>query len=182
MRPTPRQPLALIAAHRLLGELATDRSQFEGAAAHLQAALHLADACAAPYERAQTRYAQAALAHARGDTTAARESLLEVRAICKRLGARPLLARADSLAAQIGAVAPARSPGGLTAREVGVLRLAAQGLDNPAIAAQLSLSAHTIHRHMANIRTKLDLPSRTAAVAWAIRHGSFNPDHPLPGA
>ncbi len=167
----PRQPLARVAAYRLLGELAIDLGQLDSAAAYLQAALALADVCAAPYEQAQTLYAQATLAHARNNHAAALESLADVQTICTRLGARPLLVRADALIAQIGVTSPAAYPGGLTAREIDVLRLAAQGMNDQAIAAQLSLSAHTIHRHMANIRTKLDLPSRTAAVAYALRHG-----------
>ncbi len=162
---------SLVAALRLLGELATDRGDLVGAAGHLQAALALTDACAAPYERAQVLYAQAVFAHARNDCVAAQKSLADARAICLQLGARLLLARVDALATGIGGTSPARYPGGLTAREIAVLRLAAQGLGNPEIAGQLSLSAHTIHRHMANIRTKLDLPSRTAAVAYALRHG-----------
>src|SRR5262249_39565709 len=50
----PRQPLALLAAHRLLGALATEGGQYDDAARHLDAALALADACQAPYERALT--------------------------------------------------------------------------------------------------------------------------------
>ncbi|MGI8856900.1 MAG: response regulator transcription factor [Thermomicrobiales bacterium] len=169
----PRQPLALLAAHRCLGELEIDRGCFDTAEAHLRASLALADACATPYERAQTLMGMAELAHARGDNTNAFHLLSEVRTICTPLGAKPLLARVTALAAKLGTVAPLVSavPGGLTAREVEVLRLAAQGLSNAEIAAHLFLSAHTVHRHMANILTKLDLPSRVAAVAYALRHG-----------
>jgi LuxR family maltose regulon positive regulatory protein len=59
----------------------------------------------------------------------------------------------------------------LTPRELEVLRLVAQGLSNPAIAERLVLSEHTVHRHLANILGKLDLPSRAAAAAWGARHG-----------
>jgi ATP/maltotriose-dependent transcriptional regulator MalT len=48
-----------------------------------------------------------------------------------------------------------------------VLSLAAQGLSNRAIAEQLVVSEHTIHRHMANIFTRLGVSSRAAAVALA---------------
>jgi len=58
----------------------------------------------------------------------------------------------------------------LTQRELEVLRLIAQGLSNQEIASQLVLSQHTIHRHVANILTKLDLPSRAAAAAYAAKH------------
>jgi len=50
----PRQPLALLAAHRLLGELDTDAGRHGDAKTHLQQSLALADACAAPYERLDT--------------------------------------------------------------------------------------------------------------------------------
>jgi len=59
----------------------------------------------------------------------------------------------------------------LTPREVDILRLVAQGCGDAQIAAQLFLSAHTVHRHVANIRTKLRVPSRAAAVAHASRNG-----------
>jgi ATP/maltotriose-dependent transcriptional regulator MalT len=59
----------------------------------------------------------------------------------------------------------------LTPRELDVLKLVAQGLSNPDIARQLVLSEHTVHRHLANILRKLDLSSRVAAAAWAVRTG-----------
>ena len=59
----------------------------------------------------------------------------------------------------------------LTVREREVLALVAEGLDDTAIARRLVLSSHTVHRHMANIRTRLRQPSRAAAVALAARHG-----------
>lgn len=58
----------------------------------------------------------------------------------------------------------------LTNREREVLRLVARGETDAEIAASLVLSAHTVHRHIANIRTKLGVPSRTAAAAWALRN------------
>ena len=59
----------------------------------------------------------------------------------------------------------------LSARELEVLRLIAAGLSDAEIAERLVLSQHTVHRHVANIRTKLGLPSRAAAVAHATRLG-----------
>jgi DNA-binding NarL/FixJ family response regulator len=52
-----------------------------------------------------------------------------------------------------------------------VLRLVATGKSNRAIAADLFLSERTVARHVSNILTKLDLPSRSAATAYAFRHG-----------
>jgi DNA-binding CsgD family transcriptional regulator len=61
--------------------------------------------------------------------------------------------------------------GGLTSREREVLRLVAEGLTDERIAQQLVLSPHTVHRHVSNIRLKLDAPSRAAAAAAATRQG-----------
>lgn len=62
-------------------------------------------------------------------------------------------------------------PGDLTKREAEVLTLIAGGLSDREIAERLFLSPHTVHRHVANVRTKLGLPTRAAAVAEAARRG-----------
>lgn len=59
----------------------------------------------------------------------------------------------------------------LTSRETEVLTLVASGLSDREIAERLVLSPHTVHRHVANVRTKLGLPTRAAAVAAAARRG-----------
>jgi pimeloyl-ACP methyl ester carboxylesterase/DNA-binding CsgD family transcriptional regulator len=59
----------------------------------------------------------------------------------------------------------------LTRRETEVLGLIASGLSDREIAERLVLSPHTVHRHVANVRTKLGLPTRAAAVAAATRRG-----------
>jgi pimeloyl-ACP methyl ester carboxylesterase/DNA-binding CsgD family transcriptional regulator len=87
--------------------------------------------------------------------------------------------RGDAAAVQravlmsIGAppVGPVVDLAALSDRELEVLRLVARGLADREIARRLSLSPHTIHRHLANIRTKLGLPSRAAAAAHASRAG-----------
>jgi LuxR family transcriptional regulator, maltose regulon positive regulatory protein len=65
--------------------------------------------------------------------------------------------------------------GEVTPREREVLRLLADGLTNHQIAERLVLSEHTVHRHVTNILRKLDLPSRTAAAAHAVRSGMLDP-------
>jgi DNA-binding NarL/FixJ family response regulator len=52
-----------------------------------------------------------------------------------------------------------------------VLRLVAEGLSDAEIAGRLIVSPHTVHRHVANIRTKLGQSSRAAAAAYAARRG-----------
>jgi pimeloyl-ACP methyl ester carboxylesterase/DNA-binding CsgD family transcriptional regulator len=59
----------------------------------------------------------------------------------------------------------------LTSRETEVLALVASGLSDREIADRLVLSPHTVHRHVANVRTKLGLPTRAAAVAAAAKRG-----------
>ncbi len=69
------------------------------------------------------------------------------------------------------AVADPDARGELTKRETEVLALIANGLSDREIAERLVLSPHTVHRHVANVRTKLGLPTRAAAVAEAARRG-----------
>jgi DNA-binding NarL/FixJ family response regulator len=58
----------------------------------------------------------------------------------------------------------------LTAREVAVLRLVAQGLTNIQVARELALSPHTVNVHLRSIYGKLDVPSRAAATRFAVDH------------
>lgn len=67
--------------------------------------------------------------------------------------------------------ATASDTGGLSPRELEVLRLIADGLTDQAIADALFISRRTVSGHVIHILTKLNLTSRTAAVAYAIRHG-----------
>jgi DNA-binding CsgD family transcriptional regulator len=60
---------------------------------------------------------------------------------------------------------------GLTVREAEVLRLLAQGLKDREIGEALSISPHTVHGHVTHLLAKLGLESRTAAAAFAVRHG-----------
>jgi DNA-binding CsgD family transcriptional regulator len=168
----PRQPLALLAAHRLLGELDTEAGQHDDARRHLDASLHLAAACVAPYERALTLLALAELHAATGEVEAARSVLNEVTTICAPLGAKPALARADALVERLDAAkgtAPAY-PAGLSEREVEVLRLVAQGRTNREIAAALFLSPGTVNVHVTHILTKTNTANRAEAAAFALRH------------
>jgi len=59
----------------------------------------------------------------------------------------------------------------LTPREIEVLCLLAQGLDNTAIAQRLTLTTRTVQNHVSNIYGKLGVASRTEAALFAIRQG-----------
>ena len=172
----PRQPLALMFAERLLGELATQQRRHAVAASHLDAALALADACAAPYERAITLLARAELRAATALGAAGRaevQALIDpIRAIGSALGAAPLLARLERLAATIDAATPPTSAlGDLTPREIEVLRYVAEGLSNAQVAEKLYLSPRTVNTHLTAIYGKLGLASRAAATRYAMDHG-----------
>jgi DNA-binding NarL/FixJ family response regulator len=119
---------------------------------------------AAPYEVARTRELLARACHALGDQEHCGLELDAAAWAYRQLGAAPDLARVIA--------PPARSklPGGLSSREVEVLRLIAAGKTNRAIAAELVLSERTVARHVSNIFTKLRVPSRAAATAYAYEH------------
>jgi DNA-binding NarL/FixJ family response regulator len=72
------------------------------------------------------------------------------------------------------AVAPAAF--GLTPRELEVVRLVAEGLTDREIAARLFLSPRTVQRHVAGVLDALNLHSRSAAAAYAARHGLADED------
>lgn len=63
------------------------------------------------------------------------------------------------------------APGGLTDRELEVLRLIARGLPNKQIAAELVVSEKTVKTHVSNILAKLHLADRTQAALYAVREG-----------
>jgi DNA-binding CsgD family transcriptional regulator len=169
----PRQPLALIAAHRMLGELDTSTGRYDDAALHLATSLALAEACAAPYERALTLLAEVTLRAQTGERDKARGLLHGVRLTLTALSAQPALARADALAARLDATKEPAStyPAGLSAREVEVLRLVVDGLSNADIANRLFLSTRTVQVHVAHILQKTGAENRAAAAAFALRHG-----------
>ncbi|MGN6755748.1 MAG: helix-turn-helix transcriptional regulator [Thermomicrobiales bacterium] len=166
----PRQPLALLTAHRLLGELATAAGDHAAAQAHLDEALALADACAAPYERALTLLAQAEFQVATDRPGKAQVALTAAQALLAPLDARPALARAATIATRLAAPPTTATPDGLSRREVEVLRLLAAGQRNQAIAEALFLSPRTVQRHIANVYLKIGAHNRAEATTYALRH------------
>jgi DNA-binding NarL/FixJ family response regulator len=113
---------------------------------------------------------------ARGDARAAARIFETIGAVRDAGRAIELCGRLDSDPSGPDPAANRASGPGLdrlTARERDVLRLVSEGLSNHEIAKRLSLSEHTVHRHVSNILTKLDLPSRAAAAAAAARSGAI---------
>ncbi len=68
------------------------------------------------------------------------------------------------------------APEALTAREMEVLQLIAQGLSNQEIADQISVSESTVRAHVSRILGKLHLASRTQAALYAVREGLTDAD------
>ena len=81
-----------------------------------------------------------------------------------------------STSTQVGSLStpPTKSsttyPDGLTAREVEVLRLVAQGLTNEQVAEQLVISPRTVNTHLTSIFGKIGVSSRSAATRYAMEH------------
>jgi DNA-binding CsgD family transcriptional regulator len=120
----------------------------------------------APYLAARVRVLVGQACRALGDVEGAALELDAARTVFKQLGAGPDLARIESLSQETAIDHPA----GLTRRELQVLRLVSTGKTNKVIASELSLSEKTVDRHLSNILTKLNVPSRSAATAYAYQH------------
>jgi DNA-binding CsgD family transcriptional regulator len=159
-------PILHAGAAQAAGALALASGDAAGALPAFREALAVWVDVGAPYEVATLR-AQLGLAYrAIGDAEGARLEIEAAQEGFERLGAVADAARVAPLVDTAGP--PASGP--LTGREVEVLRLVATGATNRAIASELAISEKTVARHLSNIFTKLDLPSRAAATAYAYEH------------
>lgn len=156
-------------AKLLRAELAAVGREHEEARRASEDAIDCLEEASAPYDVARARLELARALLALGRSERGRDEALAARAVFATLGAGRDLAVVDELLSAEHAGGPALSE--LTPREVEILRLVARGLSDAEIAERLVVSPHTVHRHVANIRTKLRLPSRSAAVAYAAREG-----------
>jgi DNA-binding CsgD family transcriptional regulator len=121
----------------------------------------------APYEVARVQVLIGLACSALGDPETCAMELDGARKVFEQLGARPDIERLNVLLKRTYG----RAPGGLTVREVEVLRLVASGKTNRAIARELGLSEKTVARHVHNSLTKIGAPSRAAATAYAYENG-----------
>jgi LuxR family transcriptional regulator, maltose regulon positive regulatory protein len=160
-------------ARFVAGLLAARSGEATLARTHLEDAVDLFQAGGAPFETGRARVELARLLGTLGRHEAAAAEAGRAIDDLAPLGATLELARARAVLD--GLAAPPAPPGedrkGLTPREIEVLRLISNGLNNQAIAERLFISEHTVHRHVANTLTKLNVSSRSAAVAQAGRLG-----------
>jgi DNA-binding CsgD family transcriptional regulator len=117
----------------------------------------------APYCAARVRVLLGLACRALGDAESVALEFSAAKSVFRELGAARDLAELDALEKDRVPADRRR----LTTRERQVLRMIAAGKTNRAIASELSLSERTIDRHVSNILTKLDVPSRAAATACA---------------
>lgn len=148
-------------AQEVRGGVLLDRGEAADAVACLRAACEVWHSLELPYAVARVRVRIGDACRMLGDDDSAALEHDAARQTFTRLGAQPDLDRLD------GATAPR---GGLTAREVEVLRLVAGGHTNRVIARELVLSEKTVARHLSNIYGKLGIGSRAAATAYAYDH------------
>lgn len=159
---------ALAATARGTAELAADDAS--AALAALRRAGQLWQELNVPYDAARVRVLVGLACRALGDDEAAALEWEAARGVFEEVGASPDLARIDELAGRTRDTGRSGVVGGLTGREVEVLRLVAEGKTNKKIAADLVLSERTVERHVSNIFAKLAVSTRTAATAYAYEH------------
>jgi DNA-binding CsgD family transcriptional regulator len=145
------------------GAIALADGDAEQSLVNLRRARELWGELEAPYELAKTRLLIGKACAVLGDDDSSTLELDAARRAFEELGAKPALAALGS--------EPYTRAHGLSQRELEVLRLLATGKSNREIAQELVISEHTVARHVQNIFTKLRVPSRTAAGAFAFEHG-----------
>jgi LuxR family transcriptional regulator, maltose regulon positive regulatory protein len=150
------------------GAVALASDEPNRARALLEDAVDLYARAKMPYEEAEARLVLAAALTATGQADRAAGEARRAAEIFERLGAvhAARVARAASPPPRTDEPA---AP--LTAREVEVLSLVGQGMSDKTIAEHLTISEHTVHRHVSNILAKLGVSTRAAAATRGAKLG-----------
>lgn len=120
----------------------------------------------APYEVAEVRLLMTRACRELGDHDTAEMELSAARRTFENLRAAPAL----QAVAELSGTEPGTPDGGLTRRELDVVRLVAGGATNRDVAQALSISEKTVARHLSNMFVKLGVTSRAGVTAYAYEH------------
>jgi len=175
-----RRALDLVGTYRLTEHWATTmshvvqakaqlaRGDLDSAERELTRAVELASRGIARIENSYAMLTLAQIRNAKGDPVGARALLYRAQ---QRLAGSPNPGILPGLVREAAAAAGGALPGGLSEREVAVLRQVAAGRTNAEVAAHLHLSERTVHAHLRTIFQKLEVRSRTEATRYAADHG-----------
>jgi len=153
-------PVTAAATARCRGLLAAARGSLDDAVVELTRALEQQDRMTPqPVERGRTLMALGGVWRRLKQRRAARETLGEAIATLEGADAAPWVARARSELGRVSGRVP--RPGELSATELQVAELIAQGMSNRAAAAELFVTVRTIESTLTKIYSKLGLQSRT---------------------
>ncbi len=158
-------PVLRASALTTQARVALAERQWRSAVTLLRQAVLLWESLDVPYESASARTLLGQALHECGDAEGADSAFRAAETIFEQIGARVDARRIRE------SQAAAPTPGGLTARELDVLRLVAAGLGNKAIAEELFLSEKTVSRHVSNIFAKIGVSSRASATVFAFQEG-----------
>jgi DNA-binding NarL/FixJ family response regulator len=162
-----RIPWNLAVSARCRGLVLAARGELDAAAEALERAVAEHERCPMPFERARTLLVQGRLQRRLKRKREARASLDEAREVFARAGAEAWLARVDD---ELARVAVRRAPEELSATELRIAQLAADGLSNQAIAEQVFVSVKTVESNLKRAYRKLGISSR-AQLARALDRG-----------
>ena len=162
-----RIPWGLAVSARCRGLVLAAQGELDAAAEALEQALAEHERCPMPFERARTLLVQGRLQRRLKQKRQARLSLEEARELFAGAGAEAWLVRVDE---ELGRVAVRRAPEELSATELRIAQLAADGLSNKAIAEQAFVSVKTVESNLKRAYSKLGISSR-AQLARALDRG-----------
>jgi DNA-binding NarL/FixJ family response regulator len=162
-----RIPWSLAVSARCRGLVLAARGDLDAAAEALDHALAEHEQCPMPLERARTLLVHGRLQRRLKQKRQARLSLVEARELFASRGAETWVARVDE---ELGRVTVRRAPEELSATELRIAQLAADGLSNQAIAEQVFVSVKTVESNLKRAYRKLGISSR-AQLARALDRG-----------
>ena len=165
---------ATVTIDRLLGMLSLAIGDVSKAVEHLEDSLAFCARTGHITEYAWTCWSYAAVLLERkgsGDHLRAQELLEEALQISTDLGMPPLRQQVDDLISRAGETPASGYPGGLSQREVDVLRLISNGKTDREIAEELIIAIRTVNTHVGNILNKTGATNRAEAAIYASGHG-----------